>query len=96
MSRPDVSGVTAFLVDVFSVLFATVIVFVTFSIVDLERDRTARLMHIRSVQTGKEYEVVFQDERRRHVEQGISVVIGLLLVATFSSLLGHKWLGWFA
>ena len=96
LSRPDVSGVTAFLVDVFSVLFATVIVFVTFSIVDLERDRTARLMHIRSVQTGKEYEVVFQDERRRHVEQGISVVIGLLLVATFSSLLGHKWLGWFA
>ena len=96
LARPDVSGVTAFLTDVFSVLFATVIVFVTFSIVDLERDRIARLMHIRPVPTGKEYEVVFQDERRRSVEQGISVVIGLLLVATFSSLLGHKWLGWFA
>lgn len=95
LARPDVFGVTAFLVDVFSVLFATVIVFVTFSIADLERDRIARLMHIRSAPTGKEYEVIFQDERRRHVEQGISVVIGLALVATFSSLLGYKWLGWF-
>ena len=95
LSRPDVSGVTAFLVDVFSVLFATVIVFVTFSIADLERHRIARLMHIRSVPTGREYEVVFHDEKRRHVEQWISVVVGMLLVATFSSLLGYKWLGWF-
>ena len=95
LSRPDVSGVTAFLVDVFSAMFATVIVFVTFSIADLERDRVARLMHARSLPAGMEYEVVFQDEKRRHVEQGISVVIGLLMVGTFAGLLGYKWLGWF-
>ncbi len=95
LARPSFSGVTAFLVDIFSMLFSTVIVFLTFSIGDLQRDRIARIMHTRYALVDREYEVVFQDDKRRHIEQGISIMIGLLLVGTFSSLLAHKWLGWF-
>ena len=94
-SRPDVSGTTAFLVDVFSMLFSAVIVFLTFGIGDLQRDRTARIMLSRSVSTSGEYEVLFLDETRRHIEQGITVLVGLLIVAAYAGLLGHKWLGWF-
>ena len=71
-SRPDVSGTTAFLVDVFSMLFSSVIVFLTFGIGDLQRDRTAHIMLSRSVSTSGEYEVLFLDETRRHIEQGIT------------------------
>ena len=94
-ARPDVSGMTAFLIDMFSVLFSSVIVFLTFGIGDLQRDRVARIMLSRSTSVRGQYEVLFQDETRPHIEQGITVVVGLLMVGAYAGLLGHKWLGWF-
>ncbi len=94
-SRPDVSGMTAFLIEMFSILFASVIIFLTFGIGDLQRDRIARIMLSRSVSRSGEYEVIFQDQTRRHIEQAITVVVSLLIVVAYAGLLGHKWLGWF-
>ena len=91
-ARPDVSGVTAFLLDMFSILLSAVIIFLTFGIGDLQRDRIARIMLSRSSSTYGEYEVLFQDETRRYIEQGISVVVGLFIVGAYAGLLGTS--GW--
>ena len=42
-----------------------------------------------------EYEVLFQDDTRRYVEQGISLGLSLLIVGAYAGLMGHKRLGWF-
>ena len=94
-ARPDVSGVTAFLIKIFSVLFSSVIIFLTFGIGDLQRDRIARIRLSRSSSLDGEYEVLFQDETRRHTEQAISVVVGLIIVGAYAGLFSNKWLGWF-
>ena len=94
-SRPEVSGLTAFLIEVFTILFSAVIVFLTVNIWDLQQDRIARLMESRSVSMYSEYGLVFQDRTNRTIEQGISIVVGLLIVGAYVGLLGHKWLGWF-
>ena len=95
LARPDVSGVTAFLIDMFSILFSSVIIFLTFGIGDLQRDRVARIMLSHSSSAPGGYEVLFQDESRRHIEQAISVVVGLFIVVAYAGLLGNKWMGWF-
>ena len=94
-ARPDNLGRTAFLIELFVMLFAAVIVFLTVSVWDLRLERIARIMNIRTLAGRKDYGVLFQDETRRHIEQGITVIVGLFMVATYAGLLGNKWLGWF-
>ena len=90
--RPASSGLTAFLVEMFTMLFSSVIVFLAVNVVDLQRDRSARIL--RRSDAG-DYTLVFQGSARRHIEQGITIAVGIAIVAAYAALLGHKWLNWF-
>ena len=100
LSRPaDVQGLTGFLVEMFAMLFPAVIVFLTFNVLDLQRDRVARILVSAPQYHG--YGVAFQDtvrqggtikhSGRRKTEQWISVAVGLVLIAAYSGLFLHKW-----
>ena len=90
--RPASSGLTAFLIEMFTVLFSAVIVFLAVNVFDLQRARGARILR-RSDSGG--YTLVFQDSSRRKVEQGITIAVGIAIVVAYAGLLGCKWLGWF-
>ncbi len=91
LSRPEVSGWTAFLYEVFSALFPAVIIFLIVNVWDLHRDRANLVL---ATQEGPEgYGVIFRDPRSRRFEQGVSVVIGLLIIVAYAVLLWYKWIG---
>lgn len=91
LSRPEVSGWTAFIYEIFSVLFPAVIVFLIVSVWDLHRDRADLVL---ATQTGDDgYGVIFRDPRNRRFERAVSTVIGLGIAATYAGLLWHKWVG---
>ncbi len=90
LSRPEVSGWTAFLYEVFSALFPAVIIFLIVNVWDLHRDRANLVL---DTQEGPEgYGVIFRDPRSRRFERGVSVVIGLLIIAAYAVLLWYKWI----
>ena len=90
LSRPEVSGWTAFLYEVFSALFPAVIIFLIVNVWDLHRDRANLVL---ATQQGPEgYGVIFRDPRSRRFEQSVSVVIGLLIIAAYAVLLWYKWI----
>lgn len=90
LSRPEVSGWTAFLYEVFSALFPAVIIFLIVNVWDLHRDRANLVL---ATQEGPEgYGVIFRDPRSRRFEQGVSVVIGWLIIAAYAVLLWYKWI----
>ena len=89
LSRPEVSGWTAFIYEFFSVLFPAVIVFLIVNVWDLHRDRADLVL---ATGTGTEgYGVIFRDPRNRRFERGVSVVIGLGITVTYAVLLWYKW-----
>ena len=91
LSRPEVSGWTAFMYEVFSALFPAVIIFLIVNVWDLHRDRAELVL---AAQEGPEgYGVIFRDPRSRRFEQGVSVVIGLLIIVAYAVLLWYKWIG---
>jgi len=91
LSRPEVSGWTAFIYEIFSVLFPAVIVFLIVSVWDLHRDRADLVL---ATQTGDDgYGVIFRDPRNRRFERAVSTVIGLGIAATYAGLLWYKWVG---
>ena len=91
LSRPEVSGWTAFLYEVFSALFPAVIVFLIVNVWDLHRDRAELVLAAEEGPQG--YGVIFRDPRSRRFEQGVSVVIGLLIIVAYAVLLWYKWVG---
>ena len=91
LSRPEVSGWTAFIYEIFSVLFPAVIVFLIVSVWDLHRDRADLVL---ATQTGDDgYGVIFRDPRNRRFERSVSTVVGLGIAATYAGLLWYKWVG---
>ena len=90
VSRPEVSGWTAFIYEIFSVLFPAVIVFLIVNVWDLHRDRADLVL---AAQSGDEsYGVIFRDPRSRRFERTVSTIIGLGIAATYAGLLWYKWL----
>lgn len=90
LSRPEVSGWTAFLYEVFSALFPAVIIFLIVNVWDLHRDRADLVL---ATEQGPEgYGVIFRDPRSRRFERGVSVVIGLLIITAYAALLWYKWI----
>ena len=89
LSRPDVSDWTGFLIDIFTVLFSSVIVFLIVNVWDLQRDRIGRILQKQPDYDG--YGVVFRDARSRRFEQGISIIIGIAVTVAYAGLLWHKW-----
>ena len=91
VSRPEVSGWTAFIYEIFSVLFPAVIVFLIVNVWDLHRDRADLVLASQSGDDG--YGVIFRDPRNRRFERAVSTVIGLAIAATYAGLLWSKWVG---
>lgn len=91
LSRPAVYGWTAFLIDVFSVLFSAVIVFLIINVWDLHRERADLVLANRD--NSREYGVIFRDTKSRRFERSVSIVVGLLIILAYAGLLWNKWLG---
>ena len=89
-SRVDVSGWTAVLVELFTMLFSAVVIFLVSNIWDLQRDRTSHILQ--KLPEGDGYGLVFRDAKSRRFEQGTSVVVGLAITAAYFGLLWYKWL----
>ncbi len=90
LSRPEVTGWTAFIYEIFSVLFPAVIVFLIVSVWDLHRDRAELVLATRSGEEG--YGVIFRDPKNRRFERTVSTIIGLGIAATYAGLLWYKWI----
>ena len=88
-SRPNVSGWTAFLTEMFTMLFSSVLIFLLFNVHDLQRARVAAIL--RKTEEG-DYRVVFRDLQHRALEQILSVIIVLALGVGYGWLLWGKWL----
>ena len=91
LARPEQSGWTGFLVEMFTFPFCAIIVFLTVSAWDVHRDWLAAVFS-RDPESGW-YGVLIRDESNRDFEQWASVVIGLAVTATYAFLLWDKWLG---
>ena len=89
LSRPEVYGWTAFLIEVFSTLFPAVIVFLVVNVWDLHRDRADLVLA--NQQDSEGFGVIFRDARSRRFEQSVSIIVGLLIIVSYAGLLWHKW-----
>lgn len=88
-SRPaEADGLTGFLVELFAMMFPAVILFLGFNVLDLERERRSPVL--RHNPETLLHSVAFQDTSRRTVEQWISVVVGLALIAAYAGLFLYK------
>ena len=89
-ARPDVSDWTAFLVEMFALLFSAVVIFLIFNVQDLQRARIAAIL--KQTKQG-EYGLVFRDIQARAFERWLSVIIIVVLIVGYAWLLWEKWLG---
>ena len=73
-------------------LISSVIIFLMFYSLDLDRERDAHKLE-RSADEG-DYLLVFPDTERRLFDQWLSMVVGVAIVLTYAGLLANKWVGW--
>ena len=96
-SRPqETGGWPRFMVDIFAMLIAPVIVFLMVNIWDLHRERSEKWLEYQDASVG--YAVLLSDANSpggRRADQWLSITLGIGIVATYVGLLAHKWLGWF-
>ena len=90
--RPAAQGLAGFLVDMFTMLFSSVIVFLAVNVFDLQRVRSAQILERNEAGN---YSIAFRDAGGRSIEQWVTIVVGIAMVASYAGLLGYKWLGWF-
>ena len=88
-ARPDASGWTGFLVEMFAVLFSSVIFFLIFHIRDLHLDRSGQI--IKREEKHDWYGVVFRDARDRSFERWTSTILGSFISIAYGYLLWNKW-----
>ena len=94
-SRPqEVEGWPNFLIDLFAMLIAPVIVFLMVNIWDLHRERGQKWLEYR--EEYGDHLVRFPDAERRRADQWLAVILGVGIVATYVGLLGSKRLDWFS
>lgn len=90
LSRPELNGWLAFLVEVLAFLFSAVIVFLIINVWDLHRERADLILE--KHEDSDDYGLIFRDARSRRFEQSMSVIIGLAITAAYAALLWQKWL----
>ena len=83
------SGWDGFMIEMFTILFPAVIIFLVVNVWDLQRERSAPVL--RPDELG--YGVVFRDTEVRGFEQAVSIVVVLGMTAAYGWLLWDKWLG---
>lgn len=91
VSRPlGVTGWTAFLIDMFAMIFSSVIVFLIFNVGDLRQERVQPTLR-RGIRGIEAYALVFRNIHSRIFEEWFSIVVGGALIAMYSFLLWSKW-----
>ena len=85
------SGWAGFLVETFTTLFVSVIVFLAFHLVDMRRDRQIPLIVPLSERKG-EYTLFFRYKRDLMTANAVSALVIVMMVIVFASLLYTKWL----
>ncbi len=92
-SETGATGGSVFFVDMTSLVIASISVFLFFNIIDLENDRKDPIL--KSVKHGKPtiYGVKFDDTKNRTMEQWVSVVVSLAIIAAYGWLLWAKAVG---
>ena len=97
-SRPqETEGWPRFMVDIFAMLIAPVIVFLMVNIWDLHRERNDKWLEDQGALVG--FAVRLPNANvpgGRRADQWLSIILGVGIVATYVGLLAHKWLGWFS
>ena len=85
---PELAGWTGYLVDMFIMLFSSVIVFLIFNARDLQHDRYRPLL-----EHGRDgVQLIFHDASDRGVERFVSVLIAAGIWLAFAYVLAEKWL----
>ena len=88
LGQPETTGWTGYLVDMFTILFSSVIVFLIFNARDLQHDRYRPLLEY-----GHDgVQLVFHDPRDRSIERIVSVLIAAGIWLAFAYVLVAKWL----
>lgn len=89
---PDLPGLAGFLIECFSMLFPAVILFLVFSVWDLQRERSSQILEANPEYSG--YGVRFHDVSNRSFEILIAASVGFAITAAYVVLLTHKWFDW--
>lgn len=87
----EATGWNGFLIEMFTILFSAVIIFLVVNVWDLQRERGAAVLRPEADSEG--YGVVFRDAVGRRFEQVVSIVVVLAMTAAYGWLLWGKWLG---
>ncbi len=94
---PQAAGWTRLLADMFAVVISSVVVFLLFHILDLQRERDQPRLEVLSGEDGScvraRYVAVFFDTVEGSFNQYLSVVVGVVILMVYAVLLGYKWLG---
>ena len=94
LTRPDATGTTGFFVDMFAMLFAAAVTFLTVNIIDLRIDRRMPVLE-KSTFLGngasQMYGVHFRKDGAR-LEWTISIMLCVAMVIMYGILLYSKWL----
>ena len=94
-SRPqETEGWPRFMVDIFAMLIAPVVVFLMVNIWDLQRERGGKWLD--RLDGSNDYTVRFPENVPLPANRWLSVLLGVGIVATYVGLLAYKWLRWFA
>ena len=92
-------SLTIFSIKVFAMLVSATVVFLFFNIWDLQADRREKIMgsEKRGKTGGMIFGILFRDTQKRNFEQGLSIVVCITIVLTYSGLFYDKWVmnGWF-
>ena len=92
-------SLTIFSIKVFAMLVSATVVFLFFNIWDLQADRREKIMgsEKRGKTGGPIFGILFRDTQKRNFEQGLSIVVCITIVLTYSGLFYDKWVmnGWF-
>ena len=81
---------TRFLVEVFAMLISAVVIFLTVNVWDLYHERAVRQVQQRLDES--DYVVRFPDTERRLTDLWLSVIVGAVMLLTYSGLIAYKWL----
>ena len=85
----DMEGWEGLFVETAAILLATTIIFLFFSIFDLQHDRTNAIF--KEMKKYNSYSVAFDDASDRSGERWVSIVVCIVITATYIWLLMGKW-----
>ena len=91
-------SLTIFSLNTFAMLISATVVFLFFNILDLQADRREKIMGKEERGDGvNAFGILFRDVQERNFGRGLSIIVCIAIVLTYSGLFYDKWVmnGWF-